>query len=133
MKVLMQVCFVVYLAVFLQGCSTSETRMIDIQEVVSDFSFIRDGKISRNEVLARLGQPASVYENGRIIIYWVQEDNNGVLQVTTKNSTAVSINNRSYLHDLENGTRGSKSGYYNLVLVFTDNDILEEHSLVFIR
>lgn len=133
MKVWMQVCFVVSLAVLLQGCSTSKTRMIDILEVESDFPFIRNGKTSRDEVLARLGEPASVYENGKIIIYWVQEDNNGVLQVTTKNSTAISINNRSYLHDLEHGTRVSKSGYYNLVLVFTDNDILEEHSLVFIR
>ena len=126
-------CVVLYIIMSLHGCSALETRIIDDQEVKTGFSFIRDGKISRSEVLARLGQPASTYENGRIVIYWLQEDSDGVLQVTTKNSTALSIDNRSYLHDLEYGTRESKSGYYNLVLVFTDNDILKEHSLVFIR
>jgi len=117
----------------LHGCSAPETRVIDNQEVESNFSFIRDGEITRSEILKRLGQPASYYEDGRVVIYWLQEDSNGVLQVTTKNSTALSINNRSYLHNLEYGTKESKSGYYNLVLIFTDNDILEEHSLVFIR
>ena len=126
-------CVVLYIIMALHGCSTLETRMVDAQVVGSSFPFIRDGVITRNEILERLGQPASYFEDGRVVIYWLQEDSNGVLQVTTKNSTALSINNRSYLHNLEYGTKESKSGYYNLILIFTDNDILEEHSLVFIR
>lgn len=117
----------------LHGCSAPETRMVDDRVVESSFPFIRDMEVTRNEILKRLGQPASYFEDGRIVIYWLQEGSNGVLQVTTKNSTALSINNRSYLHNLEHGKKQLKSGYYNLVLIFTDDDILEEHSLVFIR
>jgi len=126
-------CVVLCIIMVLHGCSAPETRKVDDQVVASNLSFIRDGKTSRSEILAQLGQPASVYENGRIVIYWLQEGSSGELQATTKNMAALGIDTRSYQHNSVYGSIESKSGYYNLILVFTDNDILEEHSLVFIR
>ena len=110
--------------------------MVDDQVVGSSFPFIRDGKITRNEILERLGQPASYFEDGSIVIYWLLEDEHGVYSVVPKNVTAISLHSRSVIDAFDSSTielKTTGTGYYNLVLVFDNNDILAEHSLVFIR
>ena len=38
------------------------------------FKFLQDGQINRQEIIDRLGDPSSSYENGRIIVYtWFGE------------------------------------------------------------
>lgn len=133
-------CVALYIIIALHGCSTPETHMVDGQLVGSSFPFIRDGKITRSEILDRLGQPASYFENGSIIIYWLFEDKHGLFEVVSKNPATITLQKHSIL-DILGGSGGSnkgrridtRSGYYNLVLVFDNNNILTEHSLVFIR
>jgi hypothetical protein len=123
MKLLLYVCLFVAFTVLQPGCSAPETRTVDAGIALSGFPFLRDGKITRSEIYDRLGQPATFYEDGRIVIYWVRENEQDELEVVSKNSTAVGLYERSR----------SETGYFNLVLVFSAEDILERHSLVSIR
>jgi hypothetical protein len=136
MKALSITCVVLCIIMALPGCSTPETRMVDNQVVRSSFPFILDGKITRSEVLRRLGQPASYFEDGSIFIYWLREDEHGVFKVVSKNITAISLQNRSVIdafYSTTNELKAAETGYYNLVLVFDNHNTLAEHSLVFIR
>ena len=133
MKAWMRTCFFLSLPMFLHGCSTPETRILDHQVIASNLPFIRVGEITRSEILDQLGKPASFFEDGMIVIYWLVENDNGVLEVVPKNATAIRLLEHSVINSFERRPRRSRSGYYNLVLVFGNNDILEEYSLVFIR
>lgn len=51
-------------------------QVIDPQFESNRFGFLRDGKINRQEIIDRLGEHSSSYENGRIVIYyWLGEEN----------------------------------------------------------
>jgi len=134
MKATSITCVFLYIIITLHGCSAPETRLVDDQVVGSSFPFIRDGKITRSEILKRLGQPASYFEDGSIVIYWLLEDEHGVYEVVPRNVAAIGLQNRSVIDVIDAPQlQNQKTGYYNLVLVFDKNDILAEHSLVFIR
>lgn len=82
--------------------------------------FLREGRTTREEVLNRLGHPTGEYDDGRILIYVLQED------VTDR------------LHSGPVGgapNRGSqwRPTQYQLVLVFGTGGVLERQSLVRVR
>ena len=129
----MRISLFLTIPMFLHGCSTPETRMLDHHVVLSNFPFIRDGEITRREILDQLGHPASFFEDGMIVIYWLVENDNGVLEVVSRNVAAISLQTHTFIDSLEGRSWRSTTGFYNLVLVFGNNDILEEHSIVFIR
>ena len=72
--------------------------------------FIRDGVTTRQEVLARLGEPGATYEADRILTYRLGRDQGG-----------------DYLFRNKSDWFGVCS---NLVLVLDDHGILRKHSLV---
>jgi hypothetical protein len=141
MKAWLHIRLVVAFTALLLGCTAPETRRVDDGIAVSGFPFLQDGKITRGEILDRLGQPASYFEDGMVAVYWLRKGEHGELEVVPRNGPAIRLYNHDTLPDLLGPTIGpqrlpkKKSGtsYYNLVLVFDDNDILAEHSLVFIR
>jgi len=129
-------CVVLFIIMALHGCSAPETRMVEDHLVGSSFPFIRNGKITRSEIVERLGQPASHFEDSSIVIYWLLENEHGVFEVVPKNVTAISLQTRSIIDAFDSATterKTAETGFYNLVLVFDNHDILAEHSLVFIR
>lgn len=87
----------------------------------------------RREIIDRCGELASSYENGRILVYWLK---------INKHNEARFIGNAlpaEFRDENELGVLGvpaivaTKAGIYNLVLVFDADDVLAQHSLVFVR
>jgi hypothetical protein len=109
----------------LLGCSaTPKTEVVEEQEFQELMPFIRDGITERQEILNRLGEPESVYEDERIVVYWLEEYIGGHFRP---------IPRRDLPRDEQAAGLAFELGLYNLVLVFDSNDWLERHSLVFIR
>ena len=78
-------------------------KVIDPQLESERFGYLQDGKITRQEIIDRLGNPHHSYENKRIVIYsWFDEKSGGHIK-------------------------------YDIVLIFNENDILERHSVVRVR
>jgi len=110
-----------FLFALLFGC-TPKTLVIENQAQSDIMPFIRDGITEREEVLIRLGKPASTYKGSQIITYWLWKDELGKFVVIPKQRLP---------HDMR-GT-GFKENLHNLILVFDSVDVLERHSIVFIR
>ena len=100
-------------AITVAGCSY--VTPIDIQSVDGPFKFLRDNQTTQQEVLAPLGEAASLYENGRILTYILRE-NRGQLRLDNYRN----LERPGYLRRIT----------YHLVLVFGSDGILERHSLV---
>lgn len=78
-------------------------EVMDAHDANKAFEYLQDGKITKEEIRDRLGEPLSSYENGRIVIYlWFDEKSK----------------------DYE---------VYNIVLVFEKDNVLKRHSLVRVR
>ena len=88
------------------GCQTA--RMVDPMVISKQEGFIADGKTTKKEVQDRFGPAQSVYEQGTILVYYVNLDDHGRISLRQKKS-------------------GSCDAY---VLVFGKDDLLEHHSLV---
>ena len=109
--------------VVLTSCTRApKTQLIEEETLSAKMPFIRDGITSRQEILNRLGEPVSSFENGRIQIYWMEEVIGGHLR---------DIRRRS-MPKTPDGV-GWEMGLHNLVLVYNSDNVLEKHSLVFIR
>ncbi|HSN59548.1 MAG TPA: hypothetical protein VLR49_01335 [Ferruginibacter sp.] len=84
--------------------------------------FLIDKKSSREELIIKLGEPSWAFENGSILTYRISIDNKGNLLPlrieNNKNDQNISYTNPVY------------KKYYSLVLVFSENNILEKHSLL---
>jgi hypothetical protein len=89
------------------GC-LSVIKPVDVELSNQQLPFVRDGTTTMDEVTARMGEPASIYENGRVFIYGLCKEN----EQLRSGNTCVGNHN------------------YNLVLVFGSDGILERHSLV---
>ncbi len=113
--VIISICMLI--AAFTIGGCSQKVVTIDKRLVSEHFKFIHDGSTSQKEILNRLGEPANQYENGRILTYLLHEDRN--YQLNLVNSFIVGRNIRNV--------------YYNLVLVFGADYVLERHSLVRVR
>ncbi|MDP6436164.1 MAG: hypothetical protein QGG46_02900, partial [Gammaproteobacteria bacterium] len=94
----------------MSGCgSTPKTQVIDEQSLSKSIPFIRDGLTSRREILNRLGEPASRYEDGHITVYWMQETEDGHLRDTRRRTLPKETQG--------GGGVAFEEGLYNLVLV----------------
>lgn len=136
MKTSLRICTVACLMMATHGCSTPTTHVIANHQVSAQLEFVRDGHTTRSEILKQLGRPASIYEDGRIVIYWLIKNDEGMLKVSNMNVTAISTQSQPWWNIDKYHyapSREENSGYFNLVLVFTDDGIVERHSIVFIR
>jgi hypothetical protein len=84
----------------------------------SEIGFIRGGETTREEILLALGQPATRFENDRILIYHVGFERNGRVHLY-----APRIIEGFGLQDWEPET-------YSLVLVFRPDGVLNRFSLI---
>lgn len=114
--VIISICMLI--AAFTIGGCSQKVVTIDKRLVSEHFKFIHDGSTSQKEILNRLGEPANQYENGRILTYLLHENRNYQLNVVT-----------SFI----NPGRNIRNVYYNLVLVFGADYVLERYSLVRVR
>ena len=119
----MRVAIILFLIV-ISGCTaTPTTRIIEDQPNSNQMPFIRDGITVRAEVHAQLGEPASTYEDERIVTYWLEKDEAEELVVA----------NTRHLKKGRSESIMEEVGLYDLVLVFDSNGVLERHSFVLIR
>ena len=94
--------FFLFIVILAFSCAPKR-QVIDPQLEGERFGYLQDGKINRQEIIDRLGNPHHSYENGRIIIYsWIDMKSDGYVT-------------------------------YDIVLIFNENDILERHSVVRVR
>jgi hypothetical protein len=114
--VIVSICMLI--AAFTIGGCSQRIVTIDKRFVSEQFKFLRDGVTSQTEVLNRLGEPKNRYENDRILIYLIHEDQNYRLNVVP----SISIQPDRL-----------RNVYYNLVLVFGADLVLDRHSLVSVR
>ena len=115
---------IVLLVIAVFGCSvTPKTHVVENQPNTDYMPFIRDRITERQEVLARLGEPASTYEGDRIVTYWLQMDEADTLQVVPVRSMPKN----------KFGSITREVGLHNLVLVFDSDGVLARHSFVLIR
>jgi len=94
--------------------ATPDRRLFE----ASPLSFIREGETTRETILLRLGNPASRYEGDRILVYQVGFESDGRVHIY-----APRILGPLGLQDWERGS-------YSFVLVFRDDGVLREYSLV---
>ncbi len=88
------------------GCVTAQK--VDSTAISKHEGFVADGKTTKKEVQDRFGPAQSVYEQGAILVYYVNLDDHGRISLRqNKNSSCDAY-----------------------VLVFDDHDLLERHSLV---
>jgi hypothetical protein len=99
------------------NCSQHVVQVED-QDFSKCFPFIRNNITSKQEVLNRLGDPNNSYEGGRIISYFVFEDERIKLK---------GINCENRISDK------TSLAVYNLILVFGEKDVLKRHSLIRVR
>jgi hypothetical protein len=106
MNVRLHACVAGLLAALVAACSTSSTteRVTNADEL-KPLAFLRAGPVSRKDIEGRLGVPWSVYEDGRIVIYHLD---------------AVT----------EPLRRAQRSGTLHLVIVYTNENMVEQWSLV---
>ncbi|OPY86345.1 MAG: hypothetical protein A4E72_01686 [Syntrophus sp. PtaU1.Bin208] len=102
---------IIILLALLCGCWTVEK--LDPTLTSKYAGFLHDGKTTKQEIIDRLGQANSIYENGKILIYylWMERDGRMMLQ-DSKHKEIID------------------APKYQLILVFNDNNFLEKHSLV---
>ncbi len=96
-----------FLALLLAACTT-ETAQVRDRTLLASLGFIESAGPSREQVVARLGEPARSFENGRIAIYRVHPKED---RLTTYGW-------------------GPFDEAYDLVLVYGQDGRLERHSLV---
>ncbi len=99
------------------GCSTGITTESIQQRWLP---FLADGKTKKIVVLSRLGRPSAEFQKGRIITYRLQMDHKDVLRPVSQGLDEFVIDRRLY---------GVKP-MFSLVLIFDDDEILRQHSLV---
>lgn len=99
------------------GCSTGVTTESIQQRWLP---FLADGQTKKIVVLSRLGRPSAEFQKGRIITYRLQMDHKDVLRPVSQGLDEFVIDRRLY---------GVKP-MFSLVLIFDDDEILRQHSLV---
>lgn len=93
-------------ALVVAACSTSSTtEQVTNPDELKPLAFLSTGPVSRKDIEGRLGMPWSVYEDGRIVIYHLD---------------AVT----------EPLRRAEWSGTVHLVIVYTNENMVERWSLV---
>jgi len=134
-----------FLAFFLVACAT--VQQITPTEVQQKwFPFLDDGKTTKQEVLLRLGKPASTFQNERIFSYRLKEDHRPEdhcegSSVSCEKQQLIPVAQGPYTMVQsfdETGTwiiryRPVDAVPYNLVLSFDEKGILQKHNLIKVR
>jgi hypothetical protein len=95
------------------GCAGPQQRApVDDKVAAQYFGFLRVGETTQQEIVSRLGPPHEAYENGLVMTYFVVYYEYGVMRVGKKAESGIET-------------------FYQLVLVFTLDHVLERFSLVF--
>lgn len=84
---------------------------VDASVVMQKFGMLRNGETTKQEILDRMGHPASTFEQDHALTYRVFENGIGKIDVGV--------------------TRPPSRAEYSLVLIFDDRNVLNRHSLVF--
>ena len=104
----------------LSGCETPpppETMPPD-QFLQQELGFIKDGAITREEVIMRLGMPSATFEEDGILLYPFVPDGSGGWSIGGARFMSTSP------------LRAWEPHTCNLVLVFDEDGVLERHKLV---
>jgi hypothetical protein len=99
---------VILLMVLVVSCvgACMTVKKVDPSTISRYEGFIQDGRTTKQEIQDRLGAAQSVYESGRILIYYVYLQDDGRVKL-----------------------KGDGTCYAS-VLVFDKDDLLERHSMV---
>ncbi len=95
------------LGISIAACTTQPLGRSDL------LSFIRDGQTNREQTILSLGEPAALYEGGRILAFRLGKDDGG--------------------HFLVGKGAGFSSVKISLIMVFDDHGVLLRHSLVQVK
>jgi len=100
------------LATLLLASGCAQHAKVVAPEIVNEqFKFLRDGKTTQREILARLGDPRHLFERDHVVVYLVYEDYYGHLSVGR-------------------GSVDENGRLYHLVIQFTSEGAMERHSLI---
>jgi len=105
------------LCVSLLSACASHVAPVKDATVLKELGFLRLESTGREEVLVRLGTPARIYEDGRIVSYAVYKTADGRLSVTAASAALAP-------GELFGGER------YTLILVFKSDGTLDRQGLV---
>ena len=109
-------------ALLAAGCSAPTPRVSATPDRslfgASELSFIREGETTREQILLKLGNPASRFEGDRVLVYQVGFESDGRVHLY-----APRLLTFSHLQDWQPGS-------YSLVLAFRDDGVLRAYSLV---
>lgn len=104
----LHVCIAGLLVALVVACSTSSTtEQVTNLDELKPLAFLSAGPVSRKDIEGRLGAPWSVYEDGRIVIYHFDA--------------------ARFTEPLR---RAEWSGTFHLVIVYTNEDMVERWSIV---
>jgi hypothetical protein len=107
-----QVFIIITAVLVMAGCSSpQQIAPVDDKMAAQYFGFLRVGETTQQEIVSRLGPPYETYENGFVMIYRVFYE-------------------YSAMHVGRKGESGRET-FYQLVLAFTSDHVLERFSLVF--
>lgn len=99
----------------LAACHTPAVHSSDAAMLARpELAFLTDGATTRTEVLLRLGEPAAVFEAGRILTYQLERRGDGSLRTRIPHTGA---------HELGRWE-------LSLVMVFGPRGVLDRHNLV---
>ena len=59
----------IFSTTIISSCAPKRKVIDDADIFIGQWEFVKDVKITKQEIINRLGEPMSSYENGRIVIY----------------------------------------------------------------
>lgn len=125
---------ILLLAIVIAASGCNPVVAINEAVVEDQLSFLKDGVSKKSEIEAVLGQPQILYENGRIIVYLMCPGRNGQLVMFHRSGGCSICCDENIYDDKKTGFLGIKTikafAMYNLVLVFDNNGVVEQHNLI---
>ncbi len=115
--------YLIFVCLLMALFSCSEKMFVaDAAFEQKHFPFIADQKTTREEIILKLGEPSWSFEKGRILTYRIAIDKRGNVNPVrvTNNKSDPYFSYMSYI----------ATKYYSLVLVFSGNNVLQQHSLL---
>lgn len=87
----------------LMASCAPKRQFMNPQFVDGKLGYLQDGKITRQEIINHLGNPSYLFEEGRIVVYIWSDEGTDSMHV------------------------------YNVVLIYSEDDVLAQHSVVRVR
>ena len=94
----------VLIVIFVLSASCAPKRQVMSPQFVGEkLGYLQDGRITRQEIINHLGNPSYLFEEGRIVVYIWSDE------------------------------RTDSMAVYNIVLIYSEGDVLAKHSVVRVR